>query len=56
MRLDSEDHANKYLIEFNSAECKSILGSPEAFYSIRISKPGTEMKVISWGLMGNKSN
>lgn len=31
MCLDSEDHANKYLIEFNSAECKSISGHPRLF-------------------------
>lgn len=51
MCLGSEDHV-KCLIQFNSAVCNSISESPEAFYSIRISKLETEMKVISWGLMG----
>lgn len=54
MCLGSEDHA-KCLIQFNSAVCNSISESPEAFYSIRISKLETEMKVISWGLMGKRA-
>ena len=55
MCLGSEDQANKCLIEFNSAVCNSISESPEAFYSIRISKLETEMKVTSWGLMGKRA-